>query len=61
VIVGVPYTEPAVNTTRSGGTPYGASHVASAVPEGELSEQEGELARALGRRVASIALKLKGA
>jgi len=61
LFVGVPYTEPAVNTTRSGGTPYGASHVVSAVPEGELSEEEAELARALGRRVATIALKLKGA
>jgi NAD(P)H dehydrogenase (quinone) len=61
VIVGVPYTEPAVNTTRSGGTPYGASHVVSAVPEGELSDEEAELARALGKRVAGIALKLKSA
>ncbi len=60
VFVGVPYTEAAVNTTRSGGTPYGASHVVSAVPEGELSEEEAALARALGRRVATLALKLSG-
>lgn len=60
VIAGVPYTEPAVNTTQSGGTPYGASHVVSAVPEGELSEEEAVLARALGQRVAQLALKLKG-
>ncbi len=60
VFVGVPYTEAAVNTTRSGGTPYGASHVVSAVPEGELSEEEATLARALGRRVAALALKLGG-
>jgi NAD(P)H dehydrogenase (quinone) len=59
LFVGVPYTEPAVNTTKSGGTPYGASHVVSAVPEGELSDEEAELARALGQRVAQIALKLK--
>ncbi len=59
VVVGIPYTEQAVNTTRSGGTPYGASHVVSAVPEGELSDEEAVLARALGQRVASIALKLK--
>jgi NAD(P)H dehydrogenase (quinone) len=58
VCVGIPYTEPAVNTTRSGGTPYGASHVVSATPEGELSEEEAELARALGKRVAEIARKL---
>jgi NAD(P)H dehydrogenase (quinone) len=61
VCVGIPYTEPAVNTTRSGGTPYGASHVVSATPEGELSEEEAELARALGKRVATLALRLKGA
>jgi NAD(P)H dehydrogenase (quinone) len=60
VCVGIPYTEPAVNTTRSGGTPYGASHVVSATPEGELSEEEAELARALGKRVATLALRLKG-
>jgi NAD(P)H dehydrogenase (quinone) len=61
VCVGIPYTEPAVNTTRSGGTPYGASHVVAATPEGELSDEEAELARALGKRVALLALRLKGA
>ena len=60
VFVGIPYTEEAVNTTRSGGTPYGASHVVSALPEGELSDEEASLARVLGQRVATIALKLKG-
>jgi NAD(P)H dehydrogenase (quinone) len=60
VMVGIPYTEEAVNITRSGGTPYGASHVVSAVPEGELSDEEAVLARVLGARVATIALKLKG-
>jgi NAD(P)H dehydrogenase (quinone) len=59
VMVGIPYTEQAVNVTRSGGTPYGPSHVVSAVPEGELSEEEAVLARVLGQRVANIALKLK--
>jgi NAD(P)H dehydrogenase (quinone) len=59
VYVGVPYTEAALNATHSGGTPYGASHVGAAVPEGELSEEEATLARALGRRVATLALKLK--
>jgi len=61
VYVGLPYTEAAVNTTRSGGTPYGASHVVSAVPEGELSEEESVLARALGKRMARMALALKAA
>jgi len=59
IYVGLPYTLPELSTTRSGGTPYGASHVVSAVPEGELSEEEAVLARALGKRVATIALQLK--
>lgn len=59
VYVGLPFTEAAVNTTRGGGTPYGASHVRSAAAtSGELSEDEITLARALGRRVAGIAVKL---
>ena len=59
VYVGLPYTLPELSTTRSGGTPYGASHVVSAVPEGELSAEETTLCLALGKRVAQMALKLK--
>jgi NAD(P)H dehydrogenase (quinone) len=55
--VGIPYTEPALNTTRSGGTPYGASHVAHAGVAG-LTEDEKTLARALGQRVGALAVKL---
>jgi NAD(P)H dehydrogenase (quinone) len=58
-MVGIPYTERAVNVTRSGGTPYGASHVASAGSSPELSEDEKVLAHVLGRRVASLALRLE--
>ena len=61
VCVGLPFTESALNGTRSGGTPYGASHVVSAVAQDELSEDEAELARALGKRVARVALALKAA
>jgi len=61
VYVGLPYTEGELNTTQSGGTPYGSSHVVSAVPEGELSAEEAALARALGRRMARIGLALKAA
>jgi NAD(P)H dehydrogenase (quinone) len=57
LIVGVPYTEPALTSTRSGGTPYGASHVAGSA-DGRLSDDERALAQALGRRVATIALRL---
>ena len=60
LVVGLPYTEAALNRTRRGGTPYGASHV-DGVDGGEpLDEDEKVLARALGRRVASIALRLEG-
>lgn len=58
IIVGLPYTEPALTNTRSGGTPYGASHVA-VNDDNTLSEAEKNLARALGKRVAYIAHKLK--
>jgi len=58
LIVGIPYTEPALTSTASGGTPYGASHVAGPKGENTISEHERELARALGRRLADIARKL---
>lgn len=60
LIVGIPFTEQALNTTTTGGTPYGASHVAGARDELALSEDEKTLARALGRRVARIAHRLRG-
>jgi NAD(P)H dehydrogenase (quinone) len=58
VIVGIPYTESALNATTSGGTPYGASHVAGVDGENAITDHERDLARALGRRVATIATKL---
>jgi NAD(P)H dehydrogenase (quinone) len=58
VIVGIPYTEPTLNATRTGGTPYGASHVAGTDDKMPISEDEKTLCRALGRRVAELALKL---
>jgi NAD(P)H dehydrogenase (quinone) len=59
VIAGIPFTEAALNTTRSGGTPYGASHVAGAHDQPEPTDEEAQLARALGRRIAGLALKLQ--
>jgi NAD(P)H dehydrogenase (quinone) len=59
VIAGIPYSETALNTTRSGGTPYGASHVAGAKDDPQLTDEETALARALGRRVAQLALRLR--
>ena len=58
VIAGIPFTEAALNTTRSGGTPYGASHVAGLQDSPEPTDDEAQLARALGRRVASLAARL---
>ena len=58
VIAGIPFTEAALNTTRSGGTPYGASHLAGLNDAPEPSDDEAQLARALGRRVAMLAAKL---
>ncbi|PXV58749.1 NAD(P)H dehydrogenase (quinone) [Dyella jiangningensis] len=58
LLVGLPYTEPALTATQSGGTPYGASHVAGAKGDNAISEHERELARALGRRLADVARRL---
>jgi NAD(P)H dehydrogenase (quinone) len=58
VLVGIPYTEPALTATRGGGTPYGASHVSGTQDDPRPSDDEALLARALGRRVAAIAAKL---
>jgi NAD(P)H dehydrogenase (quinone) len=57
--VGIPYTESALFATQTGGSPYGASHVDLSGGEG-LSEHERQIAKALGRRVAQIALRLGG-
>jgi NAD(P)H dehydrogenase (quinone) len=60
-LVGLPFTERGLTDTRGGGTPYGASHVAELSSHGELSEPEGALARALGKRVAALADRLQRA
>jgi len=61
VLVGVPFTEKAMSTTLSGGTPYGASHVAGHEARPALTDDERAVARALGRRVASLAVCLEAA
>jgi NAD(P)H dehydrogenase (quinone) len=58
LLVGVPFTEPRLTSTLSGGTPYGASHVSGAKGDNPISEDERELARALGRRLADVARRL---
>ncbi|MBL1432298.1 MAG: NAD(P)H-quinone oxidoreductase [Gammaproteobacteria bacterium] len=58
VIVGIPYSEPALSTTQTGGTPYGASHTAGHDGKNPISEDEKILCLAQGKRLASIADKL---
>lgn len=58
VLMGIPYTEPALSTTRSGGTPYGASHVAGNSDDPQPTDDEAQLARALGRRLATLVAKV---
>ncbi len=58
LIVGLPYTEPALTSTTSGGAPYGASHVTWNKSPDQLSKDEIHLARSLGQRVATIAQRL---
>jgi NAD(P)H dehydrogenase (quinone) len=58
-IVGLPFTAEAMNSTRSGGTPYGASHVAGTRGNARLSDEERELAQLLGRRVAELAVAVR--
>ena len=59
VIVGLPYTDTALSTTRAGGSPYGASHFAGDDTQPRLTEDERTLAVHLGRRVAELAVKLR--
>src|SRR5258705_9762517 len=58
LIVGTPYTEGALNATRAGGTPYGASHFAGIGDDLPITDDERALCIAQGKRLAEIALKL---
>jgi NAD(P)H dehydrogenase (quinone) len=58
LIVGLPYSEPALSATQSGGTPYGASHVGGAMDDKKITDDEKKLCIALGKRLAETALKL---
>lgn len=61
LLLGLPYTEPALNATRSGGTPYGVTHVAGQDGMPVLTDDEITLALAQGRRLATVAKKLAAA
>ena len=58
VLVGLPYSEPDLAATSSGGTPYGASHISGALDDVPVTAEEKRLCMALGRRLAETALKL---
>lgn len=58
MLVGIPYSEPALNRTNRGGTPYGASHVSGAAHDQPVTADERELAVALGHRLALTAKAL---
>jgi NAD(P)H dehydrogenase (quinone) len=59
LVLGLPYSETELLHTRSGGTPYGASHLAGTDSKLPLSDEEKKLCRALGQRVAATALALR--
>ena len=60
LVLGLPFSEPALGTTRTGGTPYGASHVSGTESDAALSAEEIALAQAQGRRLAEVAMRLAG-
>ncbi|MYN15997.1 NAD(P)H:quinone oxidoreductase [Rugamonas sp. FT107W] len=59
MVLGLPYTNPELMTTASGGTPYGASHWSGLDGKKTITEDEKRLAIALGRRLAETAVKLR--
>lgn len=58
ILVGLPFTEPDLINTQSGGTPYGPTHVAGIDNRLPITEEEQRLCKALGKRVAEIAVRL---
>jgi NAD(P)H dehydrogenase (quinone) len=58
LLLGIPYSEPDLHSTQSGGTPYGVSHVSGAQGDARLSDAERRLAFAQGKRLADTALRL---
>ena len=60
VVLGLPYSNPELMNTTSGGTPYGVSHLAHADGSAPISAEESRLAIAQGKRLAEVALRLHG-
>lgn len=59
LLLGIPFTEPELGTTTSGGTPYGASHVTGSHGDNPVTDSERSLARKLGKRLADTARRLE--
>lgn len=59
LLVGVPYSETNLFSTTTGGTPYGPSHLAGPNSDQDLSDAEKHICRTLGKRLATVALKLQ--
>lgn len=59
VLMGIPYSEPELHKTQSGGTPYGASHISGMIATNQLSVEEQRLALAFGKRLAQLSMALK--
>lgn len=59
IVAGLPYTEPALGETRTGGTPYGISHLAGSRSDLPISDHEKQLCHAMGKRMATLASALK--
>lgn len=59
LVMGLPYSEPALSATKTGGTPYGPSHLAGSDGKNPVSAEELTLAQAQGRRLAQVAQRLR--
>lgn len=59
IVMGLPYSNPELSATTTGGTPYGVSHVAGGNSDNPLSDDEKKLCFAQGKRLAQKAMKLK--
>lgn len=58
ILLGIPYTEPSLNNTQTGGTPYGLTHVSGVANDMAISQDEITLANYLGQRLGQVALEL---
>jgi NAD(P)H dehydrogenase (quinone) len=61
IVVGVPYSVQELFSTKGGGSPYGPGHVAGPDSMREIDPEESAICRALGKRLAEVAVRLKGA